>query len=184
MINFSEFYSSLDNQNLDKKLLKKAFLFAREKHAGQFRKISKIPYFTHPIRVSQLLNKFDDEVISTGLLHDVLEDTDATVDDMRTQFGDSITNLVVGMTKVGENKDIITPLKTVALKDKRVLLVKLADRLDNLSDGILNMKRSTQLKYLSETPKILELARKYGINTFCTAIEEKLNYLIDNMNGT
>lgn len=178
MIDFPDFYSSLCNQELDRNLLKKAFLFAREKHTGQIRKISKLPYFTHPISVSQLLQKFDTEVISTGLLHDVLEDTETTVDEMRTHFGDTITNLVVGMTKVG---DIITPLKNAAIVDKRVLLVKLADRLDNLSDGILDMKRSTQLKYLSETPKILDLAQQYGINTFCDAIETKLNYLVNNM---
>lgn len=67
-------------------------------------------------------------MISTGLLHDVLEDTETTVDEMRTHFGDTITNLVVGMTKVGDRKDIITPLKNAAIVDKRVLLVKLADR--------------------------------------------------------
>ena len=176
MIDFSTYFTSLNNPRLDRDLLEKVYLFAREKHAGQKRKISKLPYFSHPIRVSQLLREFEVEVIAAGLLHDVLEDTNTSVGEIRSQFGDIICNFVVGMTKIA-NKDIITPLRSASKIDNRVLLIKLADRMDNLGDGILKMSRHTQMKYLSESPKILDLAKEYDINTFCDEIEAKLDIL-------
>ena len=92
MIDFSTYFISLNNPRLNRDLLEKVYLFAREKHAGQKRKISKLPYFSHPIRVSQLLREFEVEVIAAGLLHDVLEDTNTSVDEIRSQFGDIICN--------------------------------------------------------------------------------------------
>ena len=177
MIAFTEFYGQLDNPHLDKKLLEKAYNFGRTKHEGQVRKISGLPYFTHPINVALLLREFPEDVIIAALLHDTIEDTDTSEDEISDSFNPVVANLVWGMTKEKTSRDIFGPLKQAAEKDNRIILVKLADRLDNLSDGIYEMPRKTQKKYLEKTPEILELSSSYGIVKFHEEINERLERL-------
>ena len=174
MLKFEDFINSIESPQIvrNKKLINKVFEFAAKKHEGQFRKVSGEPYFTHPISVAILLKKFDDQIICAGLLHDVLEDTETTPEELINEFGRTITYLVEGMTKNPGTKDILDALSTVAQIDRRVIYVKLADRCDNMSDGILQMKTSTLEKYLVETPRIQELARNFDIDF----LEESLIY--------
>lgn len=83
--------------------LEEALIFAAEKHEGQFRKVVKIPYILHPMEVAQIASTMttDEDVIIAGLLHDVLEDTDTTSDEIKEKFGIRVLQLVLSET---ENK--------------------------------------------------------------------------------
>ncbi|MCY3413904.1 MAG: HD domain-containing protein [Candidatus Heimdallarchaeota archaeon] len=176
---FEKFYASLSTYDVDKQLLKSVYIFSRDRHAGQTRK-NLVPYFTHPVRVSQKLKNYGTEVIAAGLLHDVVEDTETKIDEIRSLFGEEIALLVEGVTKNG--KDLFGPLLRIADKDPRVFLIKLADRLDNLEDGILNMGDTTKARYLTETPDLLLKAKEYNITEFSDAINHQLDLLRKSMN--
>lgn len=122
--------------------VRRAFFFANHAHQGQERDSGE-PYITHPIAVAEILASFqlDAKTIMAGLLHDVLEDTDVTEEELRHEFGDEVVNLVLGVTKVGEigsvdrSEEEIENLRRMLLataKDLRVIVIKLADRLHNL----------------------------------------------------
>ena len=122
--------------------IKKAYKFAKEKHEGQFRKSGEA-YIYHPMNVALILTSIyaDYETISAGLLHDVLEDCDCTVEEMEKEFGETITRLVQGVTKLSkihfstENEYLIDYYKKIIVgmsEDVRVIIVKLADRLHNM----------------------------------------------------
>jgi (p)ppGpp synthase/HD superfamily hydrolase len=177
ILDFEDFYIKCSNSELDEDMLRSAFQYAAAKHSGQVRKTSNLPYLVHPIGVALSLKEFDQDVIIAGLLHDVLEDTDATEEEILEKFGPVVLNLVSGMTKNRETKDIFKSLEEAAQNDKRVYIIKLADRLDNLRDGILDMKTSTQLKYLNETPKIMEVSLQHGITVFHKELEDLLKLL-------
>jgi len=122
--------------------IKKAYKFAKEKHEGQFRKSGEA-YIYHPMNVALILTSVyaDYETISAGLLHDVLEDCDCTVEEMEKKFGTTITRLVQGVTKLSkihfstENEYLIDYYKKIIVgmsEDVRVIIIKLADRLHNM----------------------------------------------------
>lgn len=127
-------------ENLE--LIKKAYLIAKEHHEGQFRK-SGDPYVQHPIEVAYLLAtlRTSPSTIAAGLLHDVLEDTNMTKEDMISKVGEDVANIVDGVTKISKLK-YMTKEKALAhnhqkillamAKDIRVVLVKLVDRLHNI----------------------------------------------------
>ncbi len=130
------------NHNYNTELIGKAFDTAQKQHEGQFRRSGE-PYFIHPIAVAKILAELgmDDETIAGGLLHDVVEDTGYTLEDMRKEFGDEITLLVDGVTKLGAIKfdsDVEAQAENyrkmflAMSKDIRVLIIKLADRLHNM----------------------------------------------------
>lgn len=130
------------NPGLDEALVKKAYLFAKDAHGNQKRH-SGDPYFSHPVSVAEILTelKLDDESIITALLHDVVEDTDVTLDEIEKNFGEEVAKLVDGVTKLGKLGTMSHDEKvaenfrklTMAMsEDIRVLLVKLADRLHNM----------------------------------------------------
>lgn len=91
----------LYNPGTNKELITKAYNLAEEKHEGQFRSSGE-PYFIHPVAVANILAdlNMDDETIMAGLLHDILEDTDLSYDSMKEMFGEEITKLVDGVTKL------------------------------------------------------------------------------------
>ena len=91
------YLSELDILNV-----RQAFFFACKAHQGQTRESGE-PYISHPIAVAEILASFqlDAKTIMAGLLHDVLEDTDVTEEELRREFGDEVVNLVLGVTKVG-----------------------------------------------------------------------------------
>lgn len=123
-------------------IIKDAYELANEKHKGQYRKSGE-PYINHPLNVAYLLADLNTgpATIAAGLLHDVVEDTDVTLDEIREQFGDDVAKIVDGVTKISKLK-YMTKEKVLAkshqkillamAKDVRVILVKLVDRLHNM----------------------------------------------------
>lgn len=131
-------------------LLKKAYVFAAQAHQGQTRRSGE-PYLSHPLEVAAFLAdmKMDPITISAGLLHDVLEDTPVTADELYQTFGSEVTHLVEGVTKISRlQESSLTTRHAESLRkiilamtdDLRVIFIKLADRLHNLKT----------LKYLDE----------------------------------
>ncbi|MFN3853616.1 MAG: RelA/SpoT family protein [Phreatobacter sp.] len=130
------------NPQADEALLNRAYVYAMLAHGSQTR-ASGDPYFSHPLEVAAILTelKLDDATIVAALLHDTIEDTDATKDDIREKFGEPIAELVDGLTKL-KKLDLVSKqavqaenlrkLLLAITSDVRVLLVKLADRLHNM----------------------------------------------------
>lgn len=128
--------------NADEALLNRAYVYAMKAHGAQTR-ASGAPYFSHPLEVAAILteHKLDDSTIAAALLHDTVEDTDATQSDIDEMFGEEIGALVDGLTKIN-NLDLISreaaqaenlrKLLLAVSNDIRVLMVKLADRLHNM----------------------------------------------------
>ena len=130
------------NPNADENLLNKAYVYAMQKHGTQTR-ANGDPYFSHPLEVAGILTdlKLDDATIAVALLHDTIEDTDATRAEIDQMFGEDIGRLVEGLTKIAkldlvskraEQAENLRKLLLAISSDIRVLLVKLADRLHNM----------------------------------------------------
>ncbi|AKM11723.1 RelA/SpoT family protein [Croceicoccus naphthovorans] len=126
----------------DEALLNRAYVYTVQKHGTQ-KRASGDPYFSHPVEVAGLMTdlKLDQETIITALLHDTVEDTLATIEDVEKNFGSDVARLVDGVTKLSkieqmpENERAAENLRKLFLamsEDLRVLLVKLADRLHNM----------------------------------------------------
>jgi GTP pyrophosphokinase len=126
----------------DEDLLNKAYVYAMKAHGKQFR-ASGDPYFSHPLEVAAILTelKLDVQTIVTALLHDTVEDTYVTIEDVKENFGEEIANLVDGVTKLSQlelfsertkQAENFRKLMLALSNDIRVLLVKLADRLHNM----------------------------------------------------
>ena len=131
----------------DSERVEKAVEMARKAHEGQLRKTGE-PYINHPLAVKKILEEWgmDEDTIIAGILHDTVEDTDLTLDDIRKEFGESVAFLVDGVTKLStarngmrdidtylpETKDNFLRLMIALGDDIRVLIIKLADRLHNL----------------------------------------------------
>jgi len=144
----------------DEGLINRAYVFSMKAHGAQMR-ASGDPYFSHPIEVAGILTdlKLDDETIVTAILHDTIEDTVATPDEIEKLFGASVARLVDGVTKLSkieaqsENERAAENLRKFLLAlsgDIRVLLVKLADRLHNMRT----------LHYISSEEKRRRIARE------------------------
>ncbi|MBQ3468352.1 bifunctional (p)ppGpp synthetase/guanosine-3',5'-bis(diphosphate) 3'-pyrophosphohydrolase [Candidatus Saccharibacteria bacterium] len=131
----------------DKKRIEKAVQMATKAHEGQFRK-SGDPYISHPLAVMKIVEDWgmDEDTVVAAVLHDTVEDTDITLDDIKNEFGEQVAFLVDGVTKLGnarsgmrdidtylpETKDNLLRLLIAMGSDIRVLIIKLADRLHNL----------------------------------------------------
>lgn len=156
-------------------------------HHGQTRH-SGDPYHSHPINVAEILAnlRMDSDSISTALLHDVLEDTDTTEQEMRASFGDTVTDLVQGVTKLGKlelssadlsakgkQAENLQKFVLAMSKDVRVLLVKLCDRLHNMQTLYHHPKPASQYRISLETMDIYApLARKIGVDRICSQLED------------
>lgn len=165
----------------DKALITKAFNLANGAHANMRRKSGE-PYILHPIAVAKIATTeigLGTKSIVSALLHDVVEDTDFTVEDIRLQFGDKIANIVDGLTKIAGVFDGQTDLQAENFKkiimtmadDLRVIFIKLADRLHNMRtlDSMLPHKR---LKIASETDYFYApLANRLGLYRIKTELE-------------
>src|SRR5437763_15230528 len=126
----------------DIELIRRAYLFSALHHRGQTR-ASGEPYLVHPLEVAAILAdmRLDEMSVSTGLLHDVVEDTLVDLDTIRSYFGDEITQLVDGLTKIAHISDLsrekqqaenVRKMVLAMITDVRVVLIKLADRLHNM----------------------------------------------------
>jgi (p)ppGpp synthase/HD superfamily hydrolase len=115
-----------------------ALRFAAEAHDGQFRKGTRIPYLIHPLRVAKILIDYDcaNELAIAGLLHDTVEDTDATIDEIRTIFGDNVARLVEFATEPAKlwpwEKRKQHTLHLLEAGDPDALCLSIADKLDNI----------------------------------------------------
>jgi len=123
-------------------LIRRAYLFSALHHKGQTR-ASGEPYLVHPLQVAEILAnmRLDETSVSTGLLHDVVEDTLVDLETIRSYFGDEITNLVDGLTKIAHISDLsrekqqaenVRKMVLAMTTDVRIVLIKLADRLHNM----------------------------------------------------
>ena len=128
--------------NADFDMIDRAYLVASEGHKDQVR-ISGEPYITHPLNVAEILTELqlDEKTIIAAILHDVVEDTLFTLDEIRDMFGDEVALLIDGVTKLGmiqfkskEDRQLETYRKMIVAtaKDIRVIIIKLADRLHNM----------------------------------------------------
>ena len=166
----------------DEALLNRAYVFAMKMHGSQMR-ASGDPYFAHPIQVAGILTDYrlDTATIVTALLHDVVEDTSATRDDIAGMFGEEVASLVEGVTKLSrlelqaEHTRHAENLRKFILaisKDVRVLLVKLADRLHNMRT-LKHVKPEKRERISRETLEVYApLGRSIGIHSIASELEE------------
>ncbi|MBQ3107061.1 MAG: bifunctional (p)ppGpp synthetase/guanosine-3',5'-bis(diphosphate) 3'-pyrophosphohydrolase, partial [Firmicutes bacterium] len=130
------------NPNYDIDLLERAYRKAEELHEGQLRKSGE-EYVIHPIEVTKILAELgmDEKTLVAGLLHDAVEDTPYTYDDVKREFGEEVALLVDGVTKLNKlvferkedrEAESLRKMFLAMSKDIRVLIIKLADRLHNL----------------------------------------------------
>ncbi len=167
----------------DEDALNKAYVFAMKKHGAQLR-ASGDPYYSHPVEVAGILTKFklDSASIIAGLLHDTVEDTDTTVEEIRDNFGAQVAQLVDGLTKLAmieqksaNNKQAenFRKLLLAMSEDVRVLLIKLADRLHNMRTLHFLKKPEKRARIAKETLDIYApLAERIGMQGIKTELEE------------
>ncbi|MDO5047398.1 MAG: bifunctional (p)ppGpp synthetase/guanosine-3',5'-bis(diphosphate) 3'-pyrophosphohydrolase [Anaerococcus sp.] len=177
-----EEYIIKNNPDSNIKIIKKAYDFAEYHHRGQKRNSGE-DYFIHPIAVAKKLSemKLDEATICAGLMHDVLEDTPVSRDEMASEFGEEITYLVDGVTKLKnlnytsreeKQAENIRKMVMAMSNDVRVVLIKLSDRLHNMRT-LEYMTRKKQKQIADETLEIyVPLAHRLGIYSLKWELED------------
>ncbi len=167
----------------DEDLLNRAYVFSMKAHGAQLR-ASGDPYFSHPIEVAGILTelKLDDETIATGILHDTIEDTVATQDQINALFGPNVGRLVDGVTKLSKieaqtdserQAENLRKFLLAMSTDIRVLLVKLADRLHNMRTLHHIKSVDKRRRIARETMDIYApLAERIGMYSFMDELQE------------
>ncbi|WP_420565445.1 RelA/SpoT family protein [Thalassobaculum sp.] len=167
----------------DEAALDRAYVYAMKMHGSQTR-ASGDPYFSHPLEVAGILTemKLDHGTVITALLHDVIEDTEATLSDVRNLFGDEIARLVDGVTKLTrielqsdrtKQAENFRKLVLAMSQDIRVLLVKLADRVHNMRTLHFIKNPDKRRRIAAETMDIYApLAARIGINEIKDELED------------
>ncbi len=174
--------------DIDEEKLKKAYLFAEKAHEGQLRKSGE-PYFIHPVAVSLIVAelKMDLDTIISCLLHDTIEDTEVTYEDVEREFGNSVAIIVDGVTKLTkmhyeskEEKQVenLRKMFLAMARDVRVVIVKLVDRLHNMR----TLEYQTPAKKIEKSLETLEIyvpiAHRLGIFKIKSELEDiALRYL-------
>lgn len=185
----------------DRQLLIKAYRYAEKMHENQ-KRASGEPYFTHPCAVAEILVDLglDTPTVAAAFLHDVIEDTDATPDDIKREFGTEIYTLVDGVTKLDrikfhsheeEDAENFRKIFVAMAKDVRVIIIKLADRLHNMR-SLNYLSNERQQRIAKETLGIFTpLADRLGISQVKCELEdlclkylepEAYEYLVTNIN--
>lgn len=170
-----------NNKNIDKNKIFKAYTFADEKHKNQKRKSGE-SYIIHPLHVAYILASWglDTQTICAALLHDVVEDTDATYEDIEKNFDEEVASLVEGVTKLSNLFKTVEEKKTknykkmfIAMeKDIRVIILKLADRLHNVRT-LKYLRRDRQIAIAEETLELYApIANKLGMNDLKKDLED------------
>ena len=179
------------NKFLNPERLDKAFNFAIKAHQNQ-KRASGDPYSVHPIEVANILTelKLDSATITTGLLHDTIEDTFATYETIKSEFGDEVAELVNGVTKIsvfentaGANSKVENFRKLILAtsKDIRVLLVKIADRLHNMRTIKAIAKEEKRHRIAQETMEIYApLADRMGMHRIRDELEDLSFEILNN----
>ncbi len=172
--------------SVDEELLNKAYIFSVKAHGKQMR-YSGDPYYAHPIEVAGILAGLHLDVASicTALLHDVLEDTQVTYEELAEEFTPEIAELVKGVTKLGKveisadatreraQAENFQKFVLAMSKDVRVLLVKMCDRLHNMRTLQHHPKAASQERIARETMEIYApLARRVGVDRICSELED------------
>lgn len=165
-----------------RQLIRKAFDFANEAHSGVKRRSGE-PYILHPIAVARIAAKeigLGTKSVVAALLHDVVEDTDNTVDDIASLFSPKIASLVDGLTKISEvmgadsskQAESFRKMILTLADDVRVILIKIADRLHNMRT-LESMPEHKQVKIAGETLYIYApLAHRMGLHAIKTELED------------
>ncbi|NJD89926.1 MAG: bifunctional (p)ppGpp synthetase/guanosine-3',5'-bis(diphosphate) 3'-pyrophosphohydrolase [Geobacter sp.] len=170
------------NQAADLDLIRKAYVYCAKVHQGQTR-LSGEPYIIHPMEVSAILAdlRLDVPTVITGLLHDTVEDTLATLEELSEMFGDEVSNLVNGVTKIGKihfktkaesQAENFRKMLLAMSDDIRVILIKLADRLHNMR----TLQFQSEIKQRSIATETLDIyapiAHRLGIQWIKSELED------------
>jgi GTP pyrophosphokinase len=193
------------NSRIDGKELQRAYAFAQESHAGQ-KRLSGEDFVEHPVAVATVLADLglDLPTLQAALLHDVVEDTDLTREDIRREFGDQVATIVDGLTKLDrikfrsreqEQAENVRKMMIAMAEDIRVLLIKLADRLHNMRT-LQVFSRQKQEQKANETLEIFApLAHRLGVHRIKWELEdlsfqalhprrfEEIKHLVDKREG-
>ncbi|MBQ2984468.1 MAG: bifunctional (p)ppGpp synthetase/guanosine-3',5'-bis(diphosphate) 3'-pyrophosphohydrolase [Candidatus Gastranaerophilales bacterium] len=188
---FDEIKNELVRQNRAQKdieQIESAYLWAKELHEGQYR-ISQEPYIMHPVEVAKILVdlKFDKNTIIAAFLHDILEDTETTPEEMEKKYGQDVVNLVQGVTKLSKYQfkskeerqaENFRRMFIAMAQDIRIVVLKLADRLHNMRT-LSYMAAQKQKKIAQETIDIFApLANRLGMGKIKAELEDlSLRYL-------
>lgn len=166
----------------DVDLIRRAYLFSALHHSGQ-KRASGEPYLIHPLEVADMLAemRLDEVSVSTGLLHDVVEDTLVDLDTIRSYFGDEITSLVDGLTKIAHISNLskerqqaenVRKMVLAMITDVRVVLIKLADRLHNMRT-MQFLKPEKRARISQETLDIFApIAHRLGMGKMRSELED------------
>src|SRR5829696_4000829 len=168
--------------NPDIDLIRRAYLFSALHHKGQ-KRASGEPYLVHPIEVANILAtmRLDEVSVSTGLLHDVVEDTLVDLDTIKSYFGEEITHLVDGLTKIAQISNLsrekqqaenVRKMVLAMVTDVRVVLIKLADRLHNMRT-MQFLKPEKRARISQETIDIYApIAHRLGMGKMRSELED------------
>ena len=190
---FEELKSMIDpSKGYDMERIERAYLLAEKAHSGQFR-ASGEPYIIHPVEAAKITVQLgmDTDTVVTALLHDVVEDTDVTLDEIKKDFGADVANLVDGVTKLKQIKKVnnaskeeqqaenVRKMFMAMAKDIRVIIVKLADRLHNMRT-IDAKPVEKQRRIAHETMEIYApLAHRLGIRPIMEELEDRCIRVLD-----
>lgn len=184
MIRFDDILDRVSSRLSEKDILflQKAYVFSARAHKGQVRRSGE-PYLSHPLEVANQLAEMglDRTTLAAGLLHDVLEDTDVTADELRATFGKDVAALVEGVTKIGRVEDVpaeirraetIRKIILAMTDDLRVIFIKLADRLHNLQT-LKFLAEPAQKRIAAETLEIYApIANRLGMGRIKAELED------------
>ena len=184
MLRFNDIAEQIEayNPSADLGLLEKAYVFSAKVHQGQVRRSGE-PYLIHPLEVAGILvkMKLDMASVITGLLHDTIEDTLTTMEEIKERFGDEIAQLVDGVTKISQisfqtreeqQAENFRKMILAMVKDIKVILIKLADRLHNMRT-LHFLDPQKQQEIAQETLEIFApIANRLGIDWIKTELEE------------
>ncbi|MCZ7457589.1 RelA/SpoT family protein [Streptomyces sp. WMMC940] len=164
----------------DLTILRRAYVLAESSHRGQFRKSGE-PYITHPLAVTLILAELGAETttLTASLLHDTVEDTEVTLDQVRTEFGEEVCYLVDGVTKLEKvdygaaaEPETFRKMLVATGNDVRVMSIKLADRLHNMRTlGVMRPEKQARIAKVTRDV-LIPLAERLGVQALKTELED------------